>query len=409
MGGSPVHARARVNRSMLSYQRREMPERKFRILVIGAGFSKPAGLPLANELWDEILRKSRFLSGRAEKFLRDLDDYIEFRSDCDGIQFTRETVNFEEFLGFLDIEHYLGLRGSDTWSRDGNEGQVVVKTMIGEILSQHMPPPNRIPDLYLEFASRLQPNDYILTFNYDVLLERALDAVGKPYRLFPNRYKSLSKGGGGILDSNKEEVTILKLHGSIDWFDKSQYIQRVENFKEQGATGLPTHPVFNSNRNWGLKRLVDGPRHKTDPLLHMYRATNIEALYRQQLLFLATPWMLSPSTNKVLYSSPLEDFWHGLGQAGVLNFGVAIIGYSLPLHDVYARQSLYSLAKNYQDNYWEEEVSGHKKTPLVLVDYRDSESSRKELLNNYRFLDLNKTELHLSGFDAASLDKIFAE
>jgi len=114
-----------------------MPEKKYRIIILGAGFSKPAGLPLANELWAEILRRSGSLWGRAEKFLEDLDDYIQFRRDCDGIELTRETVNFEEFLGFLDIEHYLGLRGSDTWSRDGNEGQVVVKTLIGEILIDH--------------------------------------------------------------------------------------------------------------------------------------------------------------------------------------------------------------------------------------------------------------------------------
>lgn len=386
-----------------------MPEKKYRVIVLGAGFSKSAGLPLANELWAEILRRSSTLWGRAEKFLRDLDNYIEFRRDCDGIELTRETVNFEEFLGFLDIEHYLGLRGSDTWSRDGNEGQVVVKTFIGQILSQHMPPPNRIPDIYLEFARRLQPNDYILTFNYDVLLERALDAVGKPYKLFPNRYKSLSKGGGGILDTDNEEVTILKLHGSIDWFDKSQYIERVAHFKEQGAPGLPTHPVFNSSKNWGLKRLVDGPRHESDPLLNMYRATNIEALYREQILFLATPWMLSPSTNKVVYSSPLEDFWHGLGEAGVTNFGVSIIGYSLPAHDGYAKQVLYSLVKNYQENYWEEGICGHNKTPLVMVDYRPTNSSHDDLLSNYRFVDFDKTHLHLSGFDSASLDHIFAE
>ena len=39
-------------------------------------------------------------------------------------------------MAFLDVEHYLGLRkGRTTWSTDGNEGQVVVKTLIGEILN----------------------------------------------------------------------------------------------------------------------------------------------------------------------------------------------------------------------------------------------------------------------------------
>ena len=185
-----------------------MSDKKYRVIILGAGFSKPAGLPLADELWRQILNRSKTLCGRAEMLRDDLDAYVEYRRDCDGIELTHDTINFEEFLGFLDIEHYLGLRGSDTWSRDGNEGQIVVKTLIGEILTNHLPPKQNIPELYLEFTRRLQPNDYVLTFNYDVLLERALDAVGKPYRLFPDRYESVSRFSN-IVDISKDEIIIL--------------------------------------------------------------------------------------------------------------------------------------------------------------------------------------------------------
>jgi hypothetical protein len=184
-----------------------MAEKKYRVIILGAGFSKPAGLPLGDELWGQILNRSKTLWGRAGMLRDDIDAYIEYRRDCDGVELTHDTMNFEEFLGFLDIEHFLGLRGSDTWSRDGNEGQVVIKTLIGEILANHLPPNDNIPELYLEFARRLQPNDYILTFNYDVLLERALDAVGKPYRLFPDRYKSVSRFSG-IVDTSEDEIII---------------------------------------------------------------------------------------------------------------------------------------------------------------------------------------------------------
>lgn len=111
-----------------------MNEKKYRVFILGAGFSKPAGLPLADELWQDILARSKNLWGRANMLNEDLDSYIEYRKDCDGINLSRDTVNFEEFLGFLDIEHYLGLRGKDTWSRDGNEGQIVVKTLLGKCL-----------------------------------------------------------------------------------------------------------------------------------------------------------------------------------------------------------------------------------------------------------------------------------
>ena len=160
--------------------------RRHRIIFLGAGFSKPAGLPLGIELWSEIRYRANFLYGRAGKFHDDLKTYQAFRRDCDGIDVPVDQVDFEEFLGFLDVEFFLGLRGGDTWSDDGNETQVLIKMLIGEILTERTPPPERIPELYLDFARRLQPNDMILTFNYDVLLERALGRVGKPYRLFPN-------------------------------------------------------------------------------------------------------------------------------------------------------------------------------------------------------------------------------
>src|SRR5262249_5367464 len=83
-------------------------------------------------------------------------------------------VNYEEFLGYLDIEYHLGLRGSDTWSDDGNEAQVVAKTLIGQVIAERMPSKKAIPQLYLNFVRKLRPGDTILTFNCDVLLEHAL-------------------------------------------------------------------------------------------------------------------------------------------------------------------------------------------------------------------------------------------
>jgi hypothetical protein len=190
-----------------------MDAKNYRIFVLGAGFSKAAGLPLASDLWAEIRRRARSLPGRAKKFQQDLENYLEFRWRCDGVRLAEDQVDFEDFLRILDIEHCLALRGSDTWSDDGNEGTMVVKWLLGQVLAEGTPSPERIPDLYLDFARELQPEDHVLTFNYDVLLERALDAVGKPYRLFPHRFKEVWDDGAGIGELDCGEVVVLKLHG----------------------------------------------------------------------------------------------------------------------------------------------------------------------------------------------------
>jgi hypothetical protein len=139
--------------------------RRFRLIILGAGFSRPAGFPLAPELWKEIRDTAASFSPglRAPKFIDDLDDYIAFRRETEGVILTPETVDFEDFMRFLDVEHYLGLRGSDTWSEDGNEGTVVTKFLIGKILARHTVALTKVPELYVEFATRLEPGDVVIT------------------------------------------------------------------------------------------------------------------------------------------------------------------------------------------------------------------------------------------------------
>ena len=373
-------------------------KRRFRIFILGAGFSQPAGLPLGPELWAEILRRATGSVGRSRKFERDLNDYIAYRRECDGIALTPQQVDFEDFLAYLDVEHYLGLRGSDTWSADGNEGQVVVKTLIGQILAERTPTEDAIPPLYLRFASALQPFDYVMTFNYDVLLERALEAVGKPFRLFPARHRT-DAGSSHILDLDTEEVIVLKLHGSIDWFDRTQFRQLEQEVRRRGLPGAPRHPVFGHEGDLRVVPVIDGPGYEGDPLSEMYRVQNLEDLYAKELLFHATPWLLSPSTAKILYAEKLREFWYGMGGAGAMNFGLAIIGYSLPPGDRYAHQILYQIVKNYQTLSWGDEVLGQRKTPLVIVNRCDSPDAQADFHRRYAFVDWSRAKTILSGFD----------
>ena len=381
---------------------------KYRILILGAGFSKAAGLPLASELWAEIRKRARSLTGRAVKFQEDLRNYLEFRWRCDGVDLTEDQVDFEDFMRVLDIEHFLALRGSDTWSNDGNEATMVVKWLLSQIMAERTPAPEDIPELYLDFARNLQPGDYVLTFNYDVLLEQALDAVEKAYRLFPNRYQSVREDSSAIIDTSYEEVVVLKLHGSIDWFDRRDFTALEHTCRQQGCTSGPTHRVFNQMEELSVTKLDDGPRHPDDPMAQMYRVRNVRRLYEEGLSFVCAPWVLAPSTIKIVYAQTLRDFWYGLARGGTLNFGMAIIGYSLPPQDEYARQAIYTLATNYQEaNGWENEVFRRRKSPLVVVDYCPDDERLQRCQNRYRFIDWSRAKLCTGGFDQEAMNAIF--
>ena len=94
--------------------------RRFRVFVLGAGFSKPAGLPLAGERWKEVIQHARAIGNLRMHLDRALNRYVEYRRLCDGREVSEDDVDFEDFMSVLDMEHWLWLRGSDTWSDEGN-------------------------------------------------------------------------------------------------------------------------------------------------------------------------------------------------------------------------------------------------------------------------------------------------
>jgi SIR2-like domain len=83
------------------------------------------------------------------------------------------------------------------------------------------------PDIYADFAEKLRPQDVIATFNYDLVLEKALQSIGKPFRRFPAvTRKCAARPLTGSPEIDRTEVVIVKLHGSLDWVDRSRFDER---------------------------------------------------------------------------------------------------------------------------------------------------------------------------------------
>ena len=347
------------------------------------------------------------MEGRAERFRHDLDSYVQYRRLCDGVELTYDQINLEELMGYLDIEHHLGLRGSDTWSDQGNEGQVVIKTLIGQILSEKTPAAGAIPQIYLDFARCLKPGDYVLTFNYDILLERALEQARVPYRLFPDRFREVGEFLNTV-DDSQEEVVVLKVHGSVDWFDDQRYRRMRQLWVDQGMDpDKARDPIFGRTRPWTLTPLVDGPRSEGDPLQSLYRLRDVEEYYEDPSWFISVPSLISPSTQKLIYANIVRSFWNGLGQAGGGNFRLVIIGYSLPEHDDYARQVIYRIVQNYQQATSElADMLNVERDPILIVDYRLNQDEISSLKKRFAFVDWSKATLYGAGFDRSVIARL---
>lgn len=385
---------------------KEVP-RGFRIFIIGAGFSVPAGLPLASDLYRLVKESIENAYGADTRFHQSLKEYIDYRKTCDNIEFDENDIDLEQFMSFLDIEHFLGLQGSDTLSEEGNGAQLLVKQHIGKVIHQQTPRGDNLPQQYYDFVNGLTVNDIIISLNYDLILERALDHIGLPYRLFPYRYSSIGSTANTV-DDSIDELVILKLHGSLDWFSNKSYLSGVEAFKAQGLEEGPNDPIFNNRYGDRYKPcpLVDGPRNENDPLLHVHRISNVDEFYAQ-MSPPGTPMILSPSHMKIVYATPFMDFWHGLGQSGGYNLGVSIIGFSLPDHDDYIKISLYKMIGNYQYSSWNEILLDTLKDNVKVIDYKSTEDDIEAFKKRYNFIVEDKAVYYFGGFNSDSVSMLY--
>jgi len=385
-----------------------------RFFVLGAGFSAAAGLPMAAGLIDKILKELERMSpndGGWTHLHEGIEDYQSFVVETTGEQ--TASIDIERLMEFLDYRHYLGLLGSDTYSDEGNRDQELLRWGLGRVLHVNTP---EVPDLYLQFAEKLRPRDVVITFNYDLLLERALESVGKRYRRFPNRYITCS-GSFCTVDSEGEadEVLVLKLHGSIDWasratFDKkvSYYLQEYDEFTAE--FGKNRDLLFGPKSITSTRPLPEGPRPYDDPLASIVVLEDLDAYYSSYSVALQhPPLLLAPSRAKQLYGEPLRPFWQGLGQWGIAYTGLNIIGYSLPEDDDYVRQLLWELAGGYASGLEDAKKRVFDMARIQVVDLRKSRNQRAELRARYRFLPSGHTDFVMTGFSEDTLEGLFPE
>ena len=367
------------------------------LFVLGAGFSRPARLPLGNQLFHRVESAAR--AHGYDAIRQGVDQYIEFQRTCLGKKTDRDCIDLEDFVAYLDVEHRLGFLGKDTWSRDGNASQLMIRKMIAYVISSDQRNANcNDLKLYREFAKRLKPGDYILTFNYDTVLETTFDDLGIDYRLFPDVYTRVRNHSATV--GYNSDVILLKMHGSIDWFDKSHYEETKEYCESLNSHLIPIS-VFNRD-DFRPVPITKGPRFASDPLLNIYRIDNLDYYFRVPDYLLETPFILAPSYQKLLYADPLLEFWRGIYNAGICVERLVYIGYSMPQHDNYARQAFHRMTRSFFNSTY-----GNKQS-LKLVDLQPREKI-DEFKASYGFVDWDRTDCYFGGFNMEAIKIIFDE
>jgi hypothetical protein len=198
------------------------------VWVLGAGFSKPSGLPLAKELLDHILDARKLREHEdLTAWLSSLQERLKW---LEGRQTSAITspLNIEQVfdIALFDVETHrlrqhlvsVGRYDGDTpWSDSEDIGcwlsyleEDLIDVIQDKDIQADLTPIER-------WAGMLQPNDSVLTFNYDTLVERALSRIG-------------TACNHGMKRSSDVEIAVYKLHGSIDWIvaHRSESFEKLE-------------------------------------------------------------------------------------------------------------------------------------------------------------------------------------
>jgi len=155
---------------------------------------------------------------------------VDLHTSPDAADFARLCTHLE----FIELREYAG---GERWSIDGSREKLALKFYLSKAIALHTPNESKLPEHYVKFAQSLNPNDVVVTFNWDLLLEKAIECAGLKY----------------CYNYQQGKIHLLKLHGSINWINnapRSMGNNRLSfNYQPLGyKEGLMENEVYCSNK-----------------------------------------------------------------------------------------------------------------------------------------------------------------
>ncbi|MEP1383094.1 MAG: hypothetical protein ABJK64_04800 [Paraglaciecola sp.] len=173
--------------------------RRCRTFILGAGFSAGAGVPLTAELLSKAMAKFEIeCNGIFQRVNNYARECFQIKDD-DVVDYS--IVGFSELCTFLEYIELKEYGGGERWSENGSKEKINLRYFLAKTLIELTPEKEDIPKIYIDFVNELHERDIILSFNWDPLLERALEFVNKEYSY----------------TFEDKKIKLCKLHGSVNW------------------------------------------------------------------------------------------------------------------------------------------------------------------------------------------------
>ena len=273
-----------------------------RLFVLGSGFSVRAGAPLSRSILGSLFSQEMYAP-----HVRALKSYIDRFLFPGRPDWVNET-DFEEVLSRLDlIRHYQPYSNIDY-----DQVSYYEDLLIGEFTKllnpKHLSPGH---GSYTTFKNQLKPQDTIISFNYDLVVESLLTSVNKDYNY---------ELGCQVGTSEAQAIPLLKLHGSINLY-YCPNCGKVFFFSPL----VTRHPLTQGNYAAYTPGVMDNLL-----ICRQCSAKDKKAALRH--------FIIAPTLFKSFALPALRRLWFTALQALAGASRIYIIGYSLPKADILSHQ-----------------------------------------------------------------------
>src|ERR1700722_20225686 len=210
-----------------------------RVYVLGAGASAACGIALAKDILGESIIRLVGKDGSESKYVTDLLSYLYPAFD----ERLRNYPNIEDFLNLLEMAKSFNSEEfieSSLWPKQKLDyvRNATLKA-VTDYLWERMQKVDALNPMKTFATKFLRYSDTVITFNWDVTLERGLWDRDDDFWI-PYTYNRKRQG---------KYVTILKPHGSIDWFRGKDLSKKLFKRTEKLDNEVRLYAHFNFSKH----------------------------------------------------------------------------------------------------------------------------------------------------------------
>ena len=301
------------------------PDRSANVFFVGAGVPSAFGLPNTQELLAlaHELAERRAYWGRTKRIGEELEAAYGYFYPVEAAEVgSGFRPNVTDFFSVLTMYEEVTSGLPDRGLERGAELLLDLRRAIAFVLRERLRDNDSIlkkDHPYLE--AMLQPGNLIVSSNWDVLLERYAFHHDIPLRFVVRR--------------PEKEVTLLKLHGSIDWTAYASIPRRRGRLRWPIGDYAPLQQRVFGPRTYRIR-----PSRDEDPIWRVDIHDHWTEAWRRMKSRSLEPLMVTMSLGKSQQMTHLESVWRDAYSAISRARNLEVVGYSLPADDLEIRTLL---------------------------------------------------------------------